>query len=107
MVNKLKRANHNRDQTNHYSDWLSDAREQSKLIGQDMCIIPIHSRIRKSQRHTYRDLKSVTRLKKIQNCGQEKRVGKSSRRILYFFETRMTLYKLRIEYFNSLMLLVT
>ena len=45
--------------------------------------------------------------KRYKIAGQEKRVSKSSRRILYFFETRMTLYKLRIEYFNSLMLLVT
>ena len=56
MVNKSSqyRANHNRDQTNRYSDWLSDAREQSKLIGRDMCITVIDSRRKITTTHVPR-----------------------------------------------------
>ena len=90
MVNKLsKRANHNRDQTNHYSDWLSDAREQSKLIGQDMCIILIHSRMRKSQRHTYHDLYKDVRVSKRNKNVESPRCPLAA---FYIFLRRVRLY---------------
>ena len=89
MVNKLKRANHNRDQTNHNSDWLSDAREQSKLIGQDMFIILIHSRMRKSQRHTYHDLYKDVRVSKRNKNVESPRCPLAA---FYIFLRRVRLY---------------